>query len=931
MPAAGSDDGIVSQFLALKRGTDADVLAMQCGDFYEFFGDDAELVEEELDLTVSQKSAGDRSYPMAGVPLADLTPYLTALVERGYRVAVADQRETDGGFRREISRVATPGTLLETTDADAQYLAAIVRDGSGESEYDRTRNREGGHTSGESGNDEGNGTADEEGTYGLAFADVTTGRFHATTVEGGAAARTELHRFSPAEILGGPNASESLLEDAASRIETTLTDYEPEAFAPGRARHRLAEQFGERAGASAGLEDAARRAAGAILAYVEDTGAGVLASMTRLGAYEEDVSLDATTQRNLELAETMQGGREGSLLGTIDHTQTSAGGRLLRERLTRPLRDIETLEARGESVEALCGAALVREELREILGNTYDLERLASRSVSGSAGPRDLLHVRETLESLPALDAAIADSRLAGSPVAAILDEPDRAAINDLAAELDAALAAEPPRSASESGVIKEGYDEAIDEVAGEYEGAIEWLEGFEAREKRHHNITHLQVDRNKTDGYYIQVGNSETGKVPEEYREIKTLKNSRRYTTTDVEERERELLRLEERRAELERAAFGELRERVAEAAEALQDAGRALARLDVLGALAVHAVRQDWNRPEFGERGIDIEAGRHPVVENTTEFVPNDTSLDDERSLLLVTGPNMSGKSTYMRQTALIVLLAQIGSFVPARAAEIEPVDGIFTRVGALDELAQGRSTFMVEMAELSNILHSASEDSLVILDEVGRGTATYDGISLAWAATEYLHNRVKARTLFATHYHELTELVSRLDRAANVHVAAEERAGEVTFLRAIQEGAADRSYGVQVAELAGVPDPVVARADGVLTDLREEKAIEARGSGEGGGDGGERNGGEARQVVFDLGAGGFKQGAATGRDEGKAAGERPGHGAEGGTEPTAEGIDPDERAVLEELRATDLEGTAPIDLLGEIRSWQERLKDS
>ena len=299
MAAAGSDDGIVSQFLALKRETDADVLAMQCGDFYEFFGDDAELVEDELDLTVSQKGAGDRSYPMAGVPLADLTPYLTALVERGYRVAVADQRETEGGFRREISRVATPGTLLETTDADAQYLATIVRDGGGESETaserDRVRNGEGDHTDGESRNDEVDGAADEDGTYGLAFADVTTGRFHATTVEGGAAARTELHRFSPAEILGGPNASDALLEDIAGWIETTLTDYEAEAFTPGQARHRLAEQFGERAGASAGLEDAARRAAGAILAYVEDTGAGVLASMTRLGAYEEDVSLDATT------------------------------------------------------------------------------------------------------------------------------------------------------------------------------------------------------------------------------------------------------------------------------------------------------------------------------------------------------------------------------------------------------------------------------------------------------------------------------------------------------------------------------------------------------------------------------------------------------------------------------------------------------------
>ncbi|PSP75964.1 DNA mismatch repair protein MutS [Halobacteriales archaeon QS_3_64_16] len=945
MAAAGNDDGIVSQFLALKRETDADVLAMQCGDFYEFFGDDAELVEDELDLTVSQKGAGDRSYPMAGVPLADLTPYLTALVERGYRVAVADQRETDSGFQRKISRVATPGTLLETTDADAQYLAAVVREGGDEneegsetaSERDRARNDDGNHTSGESRNDEGDGPkeiSEDGGTYGLAFADVTTGRFHATTVKGGAAARTELHRFSPAEILGGPNASRALLEDVAGRIETTLTDYDAEAFAPGRARRRLADHFGERAGASAGLEDAAERAAGAILAYVEETGAGVLASMTRLGAYEEDVSLDATTQRNLELAETMQGSREGSLLGTIDHTQTSAGGRLLRERLTRPLRDSKELEARQESVETLCGAALAREELRGILGEAYDLERLASRSVSGTVGPRDLLRVRETLALFPALDAAITDSRLAESPVAAVLDEPDRAAIDELERELDAALAEDPPRTASEGGVIKEGYDAAIDEVVSEYEAVIEWLEAFEAREKRRHGITHLQIDRNKTDGYYIQVGNSETGKTPKEYEEVKTLKNSRRYTTEDLGEREGELLRLEERRADLESKAFEQLRETVAAAAEVLQDAGRALARIDVAGALAVHAVRQDWTRPEFGGGGIDVEAGRHPVVENTTEFVPNDTRLDDERSLLLVTGPNMSGKSTYMRQTALIVLLAQIGSFVPARAAEIEPVDGIFTRVGALDELAQGRSTFMVEMAELSNILHSATAESLVVLDEVGRGTATYDGISIAWAATEYLHNRIKARTLFATHYHELTELVERLGQATNVHVAAEEREGEVTFLHAIQEGAADRSYGVHVAELAGVPDPVVSRSNDVLRNLREENAIEARGGDPGGGgseDGTHTESG-SQQVVFDLGTGGFERGEPAGGGNEDGAGERTdGVSTEAATEPATESIDPAEERVLEELRDADLEGTAPIDLLGEIRAWQERLEES
>jgi DNA mismatch repair protein MutS len=943
MPAAGSGDGIVSQFLALKRESDADVLAMQCGDFYEFFGDDAELVSEELDLTISQKGAGDRTYSMAGVPLADLTPYLKALVERGYRVAVADQRETDGGFRREVTRVATPGTLLETTDADAQYLAAIVRENGPASEHDRTRNGEGGHASREGSNGSGdedggdesrNERADDEaGRYGLAFADVTTGRFHATAVEGGAAARTELYRFSPTEVLPGPNVNEGLCGDVESRIDTTVTDYDEEAFAPGRARHRVNDHFGEEAAASVGLDECSRRAAGAVLKYVDETGTGVLASMTRLGAYGEAVGLDATTQRNLELTETIHGDRAGSLLGTIDHTRTSAGGRLLGERLTRPLRDIEELRRRQDCVEAFGGAALAREEVREILGDAYDLERLASRSVSGSAGPDDLCRVRRTLALLPALEAAIDDSRLAGSPVASIIDESDRAVLSDLEDELDAALADDPPKRASEGGVIKRGYDDEIDAVVEEYEDVIEWFEEFEAREKRRHGISHLRVDRNKTDGYYIQVGKSESDAVPEEYEETKTLKNSRRFTTAELDERERDLLRLEERRADLERAAFEAVRERVADTAEELQDAGRALAEVDVSSSLAAHATRHDWTRPRFAESGIDIEAGRHPVVEGTTEFVPNDARLDDDRSLVLVTGPNMSGKSTYMRQTALIVLLAQIGSFVPARSAAIEPVDGIFTRVGALDELAQGRSTFMVEMAELSNILHSATDESLVILDEVGRGTATYDGISIAWAATEYLVNEVESKTLFATHYHELTELAERLSGVHNVHMSADERGGEVTFLRTVEEGPADRSYGVHVADLAGVPSPVVSRSRDVLGRLRADKAVDVRG-GRGDADG-------TRQVVFDIASGQFGGSAGANRSGGSKGGEGSEAGRPSSEESKGESDEGDEgdgkppnpatESVLSELEGTDVNETAPIELLSKVQRWQERLDDS
>jgi DNA mismatch repair protein MutS len=876
--------GIVGEFFDLKADTDADILAMQVGDFYEFFDDDAELVADELDLKVSEKSSHGSSYPMAGVPVDDLTPYLTALVERGYRVAVADQREDGDGHAREITRVVTPGTLLERTDAEAQYLAAVV---------------------------EGNG-------YGLAFADVSTGRFQVSTVQGSDAAErllTELYRFDPVEVLPGPEvrSDEALLDRLRDRTGATFTLHTAEAFAPGRARHRVREQFGEETADSVGVdEDATVQAAGAILSYVEETGAGVLASITRLGTHGsgDHVELDGTTQRNLELTETMQGDRSGSLLDTIDHTETSAGRRLLAEWLKRPRQSRSELERRQSAVEALASAAIERERLQELLDGASDLERLASRAASGSADARDLRAGEATLALLPELvDLVEGSERLADSSLPEILSRPDRDRAGALREELDAALVEEPPGTVTEGGLIRKGYDPELDGVIEAHEEALSWIESLDDREKRAHGITHLTVDRNRTDGYYIQVGNSETDKVPDEYERIKSLKNSERYTTEELDEREREVLRLEEQRHELEGELFEEIRAEVAAEAELLQSVGRVLAETDVLASLATHAVRNDWIRPELREdRTLDISAGRHPVVEQTTDFVPNDLRLDDERQFLIVTGPNMSGKSTYMRQAALIVLLTQIGSFVPARSAEIGLVDGIYTRVGALDELAQGRSTFMVEMQELSNILHSASEDSLVILDEVGRGTATYDGISIAWAATEYLHNTVRAKTLFATHYHELTSLGEHLARVENVHVAAEESNGDVTFLRTVRDGPTDRSYGIHVADLAGVPEPVVDRSRGVLERLREEKAIEARGSG----------GGEPVQAVFDLDSGQFRQGGQSSAEHAS---------ADGGS--TAEsGLSEAQREVLDAVADLDVNETPPVELLAKVQQWQEEL---
>jgi len=884
--------GIVGEFLGLKEDTEADLLAMQCGDFYEFFDDDAETVADELDLKVSQKSSHGSSYPMAGVPVDELTPYLSALVERGYKVAVADQYETDdGGHAREITRVVTPGTLLETTDGDARYIAAIVEDG-------------------------------EE--FGLAFADVTTGRFHVTEV-GGEDARgalfSEIYRFAPVEILPGPDlrTDDPLLERLRDRTDAMLTLHTAEAFAPGKARHRVREQFGKETLESVGVaeQEAAVRAAGAVLSYVEESGAGVLASMTRLQTHGSGnhVELDATTQRNLELTETMQGEQSGSLFDTIDHTVTSAGGRRLAEWLQRPRRSRGELERRQSSVAALAEAAMAREELRDLLDGASDLERLASRAASGSADARSLRAAAETLALLPAAIDLVADSdRLADSPLADVLRRPDVGAVEDLAAELDEALVDDPPGTITQGGIVEPSYDDDLESLVENHEEALDWIDRLPEREKRKYDITHLSVDRNTTDGYYIQVGKSETGKVPDEYEQIKTLKNSERYVIPELEERERKILRLEERRHDLERELFEALRDRVAARAELLQDAGRALAEVDALASLATHAVRNDWTRPDLVEgRELDIRAGRHPVVEQTTEFVPNDLTMDDDRQFLIVTGPNMSGKSTYMRQAALITLLAQVGSFVPAQSARVGLVDGIYTRVGALDELAQGRSTFMVEMQELSNILHSATEDSLVILDEVGRGTATYDGISIAWAASEYIVNQLQSKTLFATHYHELTTLGNELPTVENVHVAADESDGDVTFLRTVRDGPTDRSYGVHVADLAGVPDPVVDRSREVLERLRENKSIEVRG---GGGDGG-----DTKQVVFDLDSGQFAQ---------SSEGDAEQRIATDGSHERGDSISPQMEAILEELRNLDVDETAPIDLMSTVQQWQDQLED-
>ena len=919
--------GIVGEFFSLKGETDADLLAMQCGDFYEFFAEDAELVGEELDLKVSQKSSGGSSYAMAGVPVDDLTPYLTALVERGYRVAVADQYETDGGHAREVVRVVTPGTLIEGQDASARFLAAIV-------------DAETLARAGSTGRAPSRGSEDG-GRYGLALVDVTTGQFVVTALADREELRTECYRFDPVEVLPGPTLRDDgeFLEWLEGTLAAEITLIDAERFAPGRATRRAREQFGADRIDRLSVADPAIVAAGAALAYVEESGVGVLAAMTRIRTHrgEDHVSLDATTQRNLELTETMQGESAGSLLETIDHTVTAPGRRRLREWLCRPRRSIDALERRQDAVDALASAAMAREAIRDALGEAYDLERLAAKAARGSADARDLLAVRDSLGILPDLSTIVReDQGLAGSPLAERLEGIDAPTAGALCETLEEALVEEPPATVTEGGLFRNGYDAELDELIERHEELQGWFDALADRETARHGLSHVSVDRNATDGYYVQVGKSVADEVPEHYEEIKTLKNSKRFRTDELAERERELVRVEERRAELEYELFENLRARVADHAELCQDVGRTIAAVDVLTALATHAAENGWVRPELHEGDeIDVTAGRHPVVETTTEFVPNDVRLDADRRFLIVTGPNMSGKSTYLRQVATITLLAQVGSFVPAREARIGLVDGIFTRVGALDELAQGRSTFMVEMSELSHILHAATEDSLVILDEVGRGTATYDGISIAWASTEYLHNEVRAKTLFATHYHELTSLAEHLPRVANVHVAADERDGDVTFLRTVRDGPTDRSYGIHVADLAGVPDPVVDRSRTVLERLREEQAIEARGG----------SSDEPVQAVFDLASESMQVASAGPNGEHREGRSDAGDGS-GGDRTTARigpagrdpsGADRGERSpgpeiddMLEELHSIDVNESAPIDVVAKVREWQRRLEE-
>ena len=795
------------QYLDLKRKHADCILFFRLGDFYETFDSDAELVARELDVVLTSRAVGkDLRVPMAGVPHHAAESYIARLIERGYRVAIAEQigAETINGLvPREVRRVITPGTVIEPAMLQAEapnYLAAVVISEDGERAAEEAR----------------------ASSAGLAYCDITTGEFAAAQLDSMIELERELARLQPREVLtpeagrGQPPASHL---NGAQMARSHVTPFAPYRFEHGHARQTLLDHFKVHTLAGFGIEDKplALRAAGAIVAYLRETQPAALAQLTELRAYDTAgfMGLDAVTRRNLELTEGLRSrNKQGSLLGVLDHTLTPMGARLLRAWVAQPLLDRAGVEARLRRVDRLYADALLRAQTRDALKHMPDLERLTSRVITGVAGPKDLLSLKSAARQALAVNTLAVDESLPTAPLTQVIDL------------IEAAIKDEP----DDDGFIRPGYCAELDGVRASAREAKTWIAGLERVERERTGIKSLKVGFNKVFGYYIEVTHANVSAVPSDYIRKQTLTNAERYITPELKEREALVLNADERIAEIEARLLKELLAAIAgQHAAALMTAARAVARLDVAATLAEVAARNHYCRPAFNDDGrMEIVAGRHPVIEQLLKEAPytaNDTRIDRDGRILILTGPNMSGKSSYMRQVALIALLAQIGSYVPAQSADLCLVDRIFTRIGAQDELTAGQSTFMVEMVETANILHHCTPRSLVILDEIGRGTSTYDGLAIAWSVIEFLHNHPERRaiTLFATHYHELIQLAEKLPHVRNYNVAVSEEGRQVVFLHKVIPGGADRSYGIHVAQLAGLPPTVVRRAQDILKQLQ------------------------------------------------------------------------------------------------------------
>ena len=796
-----SDDltPIRQQYLDIKRQYPNAILFFRLGDFYETFDQDAEITSRELDIVLTSRGvAKGARIPMAGIPYHAVENYLARLIDRGYHVAICEQmgdQPNKGLFPRQVVRVVTPGTVDEPAllQGDTNnYLAAVVI---------------------------------HEESCGIAYADITTGEFAAAELSGAdlsSILRAELIRLRPAEVLWPENLA---LQDHLPGHPTLWPAWR---FESGRCQEAILAHFHAASLDGFGLrgQPLAARAAGAILQYLKETRPAALALLTSLSTYslDEFMTLDAATRRNLELTETLRSGEvQGSLLGVLDYTISPMGKRLIRQWVSKPLLDIAAITQRLDGVQYFLEQGMLRAEVRAALRTFTDLERLVNRVLSGHALPRDLVALRASLRALPGFIGLFAGEIRPLDPIRAHL----HACAGQLAL-LESAVAGDPPATLQNIGVIQPGYSAELDGVVAASAHAREWIANLEAVERERTGIKSLKVGYNKVFGYYIEITHSNTGLAPADYIRKQTLVNAERYITPEMKEYETLVLNAEERIREIEVRLFREVCAALNAAARELLETARALAELDVLAALAEAAALQAFTRPELTtDTTLNIRDGRHPVVEKLLKgerFVANDTTFEDGELVRIITGPNMSGKSTFLRQVALIVLMAQMGSFVPAAAARIGLVDRIFTRIGAQDEIHAGASTFMVEMIETANILHHATARSLLVLDEIGRGTSTYDGLSIAWSVVEYIHNhpRLRARTLFATHYHELVQLSNLLPGIRNYNVAVTEAGGEVVFLHKIVAGGADRSYGIHVAQLAGLPRPVIQRAGEILQQL-------------------------------------------------------------------------------------------------------------
>ncbi len=800
---------MMQQYLDIKEQYRDCILMFRLGDFYEMFFDDAVVASRELEIALTGRDCGlEERAPMCGVPYHSVDGYIARLVQRGYKVAVCEQMEdpsqAKGIVRREVVRVVTPGTVTDMTMLDEKrnnYLVSIYA---------------------------------KKHMYGLAAVDVSTGYFAATRITWGNTLTKlldEIAKYSPAEIITnrGFYDSKAAAGQLAAKFDAYISQLDDMYFDDEFCFDLLSQRLGSPA--IPGEEsELIVNAAGALLYYLDQTQKASLSHIQQIVPYklEEYMILDMATRRNLELTETMrEKSRKGSLLWVLDKTMTSMGARTLRRWVEQPLVNIEDINGRLEAVAELKDKFMVRMELRELLKRVYDIERLISRIVLGNANCRDLIALKNSLGQIPFIRKILSccESDLLKQNNA-LMDD-----LEDISGLIERSIVDDPPVSVKEGGIIKSGYDEEVDKLRDAASNGKQWILSLEASEREKTGIRNLRIGYTKVFGYYIEVTKSNLHLVPEEYIRKQTLVNCERYITQELKEIEETVLGAESRVVDLEYRIFADIRSEVAAQTSRIKQTAQCICELDVICSLAEVADRENYCLPTVTDNGIiKIEGGRHPVVEKTLEtgaFVPNDTLLDmDENRLAVITGPNMAGKSTYMRQVALIVLLAQIGSFVPADSAVIGITDRIFTRVGASDDLAAGQSTFMVEMSEVAAILENATERSLLVLDEIGRGTSTFDGLSIAWSVIEYISDKEKvgSRTLFATHYHELTELEGKLPGIKNYCIAVREEGEDVIFLRKIMRGGADGSYGIQVAKLAGLPRSVTDRAKELLRELEE-----------------------------------------------------------------------------------------------------------